>query len=82
MLLGLELVENKGLKGLGFGWSGELAVTDFLESRLSAVKVLRQSQGTSGQTLTLPIMSLLTGLKATEPMTSGDLSDGCFYEAR
>ena len=68
VLLLLEFVKHEILEGFREGGSSELPVADFLYC-------VRRGIGTLGfwdyvHTLMLPVMSLLTGLKAAPPKTS------------
>lgn len=69
MLLGLQLVYHKGLKSFRLGGGGELAITDFLNT--SNQPCLVNEANRVVDTLMFPCISDFTGVKATDPSTSG-----------
>ena len=71
VLLSFQFIDNKRLQGLGLSRSSQLTVTDFLLgfSKLRACR-LKDEKHWHKNTLMLPIMSFLTGVKAIEPRRS------------
>jgi hypothetical protein len=69
VLFCFQLVEDEVLQSFGLGWGGKLSVSYFLVYFRPSCRYTNVGREA---TLTLPSMSLFTGVNATEPSTSAD----------
>lgn len=75
VFLSLNFVDDEGLESSRLRRGSELSFTDFLKIRNTQQKLSKRLTGSMPCTFTLPSMSFLTGVKATEPNTSGAPAD-------